>query len=178
MQKSKERDNETLAGIWVSKFEVSGSNTSPKILPNVNPLNSQNVSSQFITSLIFSGGSLSDGIVTFSGNSTYGLSKNTDSHMLKNTEWASVAYLSHSKYGIDREIRRNRFMSTRTKTGCGMTSDDDLNVTNYSTVCEDAYGTVSEYFQSTSGNITGIFDYVKPLVPGHVLQHVISFRTC
>ena len=23
-----------------------------------------------------------------------------------------------------------------------------------------------------------IFDYVKPLVPGHVLQHVISFRTC
>ena len=151
-------DNETVAGIWVSKFEVSGSSTSPKILPNAYPLNSQIISSQFVSSIIFSGGSLFNGIVTFSGSSTYGLSKNTDSHLMKNVEWAAVAYLSHSKYGIDREIRRNRFLSNRSKTGCGLISDDELNEQTSSSVCEDAYGTVTDYFQSTSGNITGIFD--------------------
>ena len=33
-----------------------------------------------------------------SGNS-YGLSPSTDTHMIKNSEWGAVAYLSHSKYG-------------------------------------------------------------------------------
>ena len=32
---------------------------------------------------------------------------------------------------------------------------------------------------NTKGNLDiSSIDYVKPLVPGHVLQHVISFRTC
>ena len=33
-----------------------------------------------------------------SGNS-YGISTTTDTHMIKNSEWGAVAYLSHSKYG-------------------------------------------------------------------------------
>ena len=33
-----------------------------------------------------------------SGNQ-YGLSTTTDTHMIKNSEWGAVAYLSHSKYG-------------------------------------------------------------------------------
>ena len=33
-----------------------------------------------------------------------------NSHMMKNTEWGSVAYLSHSIYGINREIERNDYL--------------------------------------------------------------------
>ena len=36
------------------------------------------------------------------GNEVYGLNKNTtDSHLIKNSEWGAVAYLSESKYGLN-----------------------------------------------------------------------------
>ena len=38
--------------------------------------------------------------LTESGN-IYGLSSSTDSHLMKNSEWGAVAYLSHSKYGTN-----------------------------------------------------------------------------
>ena len=60
--------------------------------------------------------------------------------MMKNSEWGAVAYLSHSKYGIGEEIQANNVLTTGN--GNGIT-----------------YGSgVSSYPQSTTGNITGIFD--------------------
>ena len=90
-----------LSGIWVGKFETGGSATTPLIKPDIQSLRSQNVSTQFQTSLKFAGGTMntSTGTVTFAGNSTYGLTSTTDTHMAKNTEWGAVAYLSQSKYG-------------------------------------------------------------------------------
>ncbi len=38
--------------------------------------------------------------MTESGN-IYGLTESTDSHLMKNSEWGAVAYLSQSKYGLD-----------------------------------------------------------------------------
>ena len=38
--------------------------------------------------------------LTENGN-IYGLSSSTDSHLMKNSEWGAVAYLSHSKYGTN-----------------------------------------------------------------------------
>ena len=35
------------------------------------------------------------------GGNIYGLSSSTDSHLMKNSEWGAVAYLSHSKYGTN-----------------------------------------------------------------------------
>ena len=38
----------------------------------------------------------------------YGLSSDTDSHMMKNSEWGAIAYLTQSKYGVyDNEIAIN-----------------------------------------------------------------------
>ena len=90
-----------LSGIWVGKFETGGSATTPLIKPDIQSLRSQNVSTQFQTALKFAGGTMntSTGTVTFAGNSTYGLTSTTDTHMAKNTEWGAVAYLSQSKYG-------------------------------------------------------------------------------
>ncbi len=77
-----------LAGIWVGKFETTGSASVPTIKPNLSSLRNQNVSTQFQTSKKFSA----------SGNS-YGISTSADAHMMKNSEWGAVAYLSQSKYG-------------------------------------------------------------------------------
>ena len=104
-----------LEGIWVGKFETGTEgdecsinssesncqNVTPVIKPDVISLRWQNISTQFDTSLKFAGGTrdTSNGAVTFSGNSTYGLTSSTDTHMMKNTEWGAVAYLSQSKYG-------------------------------------------------------------------------------
>ena len=91
--------DEELEGIWVGKFETSGTSTTPTIKPDVISLRSQTVYNQFVTSLKFAGGTLSGSTVSFAGNSTYGLTSTTDTHMMKNTEWGAVAYLSQSEYG-------------------------------------------------------------------------------
>ena len=107
--------DEELEGIWVGKFETGTEgdtcssspsetnckNVTPKIKPDIKALVYQSASTQFDTSLKFAGGTrnTNNGTVTFSGNSTYGLTSSTDTHMMKNTEWGAVAYLSQSKYG-------------------------------------------------------------------------------
>ena len=112
--------DEEITGFWAAKFETGTSNTTcnsspsetnckdvdPIIKPDVKSLRSQNVSIQFLHSLKFAGGTMntSTGVVTFTTNTNniYGLnttSNTTDTHMMKNTEWGAVAYLSQSKYG-------------------------------------------------------------------------------
>ena len=109
-----EDNSEELAGIWVGKFETSvdstskcysnlnsnnksastncaasESNVTPRILPNVLALTYQTVSNQFNTANKFS-----------AENNIYGIDNTkTDSHMMKNSEWSAVAYLSQSIYG-------------------------------------------------------------------------------
>ena len=91
--------DEELTGIWVGKFETGGSATTPLIKPDIVALGNQSLYTQFVTSLKFAGGTKSGSTVTFSGNTTYGLTSSTDTHMMKNTEWGAIAYLSQSKYG-------------------------------------------------------------------------------
>ena len=96
-----------LDGFWIGKFETGGTANEPKVKPDIRALVNQNISTQFATALKFAGGTQSGSTVTFNGNSTYGLTSKTDSHMLKNSEWGAVAYLSHSKYGANREVYIN-----------------------------------------------------------------------
>ncbi|MBE6153185.1 MAG: hypothetical protein E7166_03045 [Firmicutes bacterium] len=113
--------NYELEGFWVGKFESGTSNVScssivgvatpttepicnevdPIIKPDIPALRFQDVSSQFITALKFSGGvmNVETGGITYNGNETFGFEGTTVSHMAKTTEWSAVAYLSQSKYG-------------------------------------------------------------------------------
>ena len=172
-----------LDGIWVGKFETStdktdtcyttpnatncnNTNQSPRIVPTVDSLRYQDVSNEFQTALKFAGGSMTNNVVLFEGSTFYGLTTATDSHMMKNSEWGAVAYLSHSKYGINTEIRKNNFEESssnkyRTSTGCGA-DVANANTSTVVTTCAIPYGTPSNetytYPQSTTGNISGIFD--------------------
>lgn len=75
---------EDVTGIWVGKFETTGSSDSPSILPDSVSLREQSISEQFSTSRLFN---------------KYGLS-DLDSHMMRNSEWGAVSYLASSIYGL------------------------------------------------------------------------------
>jgi len=143
-----------LNGIWVGKFETAGSTDTPTIKGNNASLISQNVSTQF-------------SIAQKLGTNIYGSTSKVDSHMMKNSEWGAVAYLSHSKYGTNKEIRINNYWNNKkTLTGCGANTDDET----LSDTCGIVYGKATSYPQSTTGNITGIFD-----MSGGAYEYVMGY---
>ena len=159
---------EELAGIWVGKFETTGTASNPTILPNVTSLRNQNVSTQFATAQKL-------------GGTTYGVSSSSDSHMMKNSEWGAAAYLSHSKYGVNREVYFNNSSSYYTGRSGGnkggktpinkaytdQTSTNQYNkygyytwdgyLLNYNTNTKSSTRDLTKV-TSTTGNITGIYD--------------------
>ena len=117
-------------GIWVAKFEVSGSTTAPRVKPGVSSLRSITVANMYNTGKLFR----STDYITSNGINQ------SDSHMMKNIEWGAVAYLKQSNYGLGiTDITINNNSSYYTGGGTG---------TSYKT----------NIGQSTSGNITGVYD--------------------
>ena len=133
--------NTELNGIWVGKFETTGTADTPTIKPNLQSLSNQKISAQFTTAQKL-------------GTSVYGSTSKIDAHMMKNSEWGAVAYLSHSKYGTNKEIRINNYYNNGFLTGCGANTENESS----SNTCGIIYGKAISYPQSTTGNITGIFD--------------------
>ena len=173
--------NTELDGFWIGKFETGGTANEPKVKPDIRALVSQNISTQFATALKFAGGTQSGSTVTFNGNSTYGLTSKTDSHMLKNSEWGAVAYLSHSKYGANREVYINNSSGLYTgRSGGNVSGSTPINGTytdQTSTTQYNSYGfytwdgyllnyntntrsstRILEKVASTTGNIYGVYD--------------------
>ena len=166
---------ETVAGFWAGKFETTGSWDKPTILPDELSLRLQTVRGQFDSSQLFS----------VSGN-TYGLSNtSTNAHMMKNSEWGAVVYLSHSKYGINQEIYINNSSGFLTGRSGGNVSGSVLRLYDqYSGLTSSSLkyndkgyyswigktinvnGVIGDYASnvtlgtkaSTTGNVTGIYD--------------------
>src|SRR5574344_282917 len=92
-----------LNGIWVGKFENSGTTSNLTIKPNVKALTNLTVGDMF--------NATRNSELIYSGN--YGiLSSQVDTHMIKNMEWGATAYLSSSIYG------RYNTTSTCISSGC------------------------------------------------------------
>ena len=152
--------DEELSGIWVGKFETSNTTQSPInsttpdpiIKPNVTSWRNINVSNAFNVSL-----KLND-----EGN-RYGFTSNVDTHMMKNSEWAIVAYLSQSRYGKlgntsfsgdNKEVYQNK--SDQYITGCSYGSPSNGN-TDYG--CQYTYDIdINGTGASTTGTIYGVYD--------------------
>ena len=140
---------EELSGIWVGKFETSGTASVPTIKPNLASLVSQTVSGQFSTSQKFG----ANAYLTSNGVNQ------VDAHMMKNTEWGAVAYLKQSKYGLGTtDIANNAYnvsSSPYFMAGCGPKSETDL--TNKTTTCT-SYTSTAGVKSSTTGNVYGVYD--------------------
>ena len=152
-------EGEELTGIWVGKFEVSSDTTCtassnvavgsgcnlqtirPNIKPNVKSWRGAQVGTFF------------NGIQKMreSGNK-YGFSTTDETHMMKNMEWGAVTYLSHSKYGINKEVAINS--ANTFTTGCGPQSAGS---TSEGSTCN-SYTTTLGQSASTTGNVYGVYD--------------------
>ena len=133
-----------LTGFWVGKFEITGNIENITTKPNISSIRNERVG-DFETNIM----KMND-----SGNK-YGISSTTDTHMIKNSEWGAVAYLSHSKYGtctngICKEIGTNN--NSNYITGCGATPGSSESAT-----CN-SYETELGSSASTTGNIYGVYD--------------------
>ena len=132
-------------GIWVGKFETTGTSSSITVKPLETSLRNLNVKTMF--------------------NLAYNYNRNLNSHMMKNTEWGSVTYLTYSKYGKNSKVRINN--NSDFKTGYAATDEPTCGYTGTNETCNKygtdssvtvAYNTTTGYLASTTGNITGIYD--------------------
>ena len=125
---------EEIEGIWIGKYETSGSTTELKVEPGVSSLRSQTIGT-FYTA----GREYADEL---------------NSHMLKNSEWGAVAYLTESKYGRNgHEITINNNGTTYYTGGAG-----------------NAYTTNENVLQSTTGNVYGVYD-----LSGNAWEYVAGY---
>ncbi len=142
-----------LPGLWIGKFEQGENN---KIIPNINSIHSMNVSNLY------------DNV----NNSkiTYSLDSATDIHMMKNTEWGAIAYISQSVYGIcnvdgtcPNKVENNNYYNETSLdivTGCGGEDITQKVTTTGINICPttNRWNTTDGKKASTNGNITGIYD--------------------
>ena len=163
--------SEHISGIWVGKFETTGTANAPTVLPNVQSLKNQNISAQFNTSLLLK-----------NYLSTIGA---TDSHMMKNNEWGAVVYLSQSIYGkygntsytgVNKEVYKNDSSSYYTGRSSGTYSQSGSTANGtclYNNITDRGSGTGScGGGASTTGNITGIYD-----MSGGSHEYVMGYLT-
>ena len=141
-------------GLWVGKFEISGTIDNINIKPNKYSLRNINLKTMF--------------------ESSYNYKRNNESHMMKNTEWGAVTYLSHSKYGINMEVNINN--NSNYITGYSATASSDQtkfmgdNGTDSSITLP--YNTETGYLASSTGNITGIYD-----MNGCAQEYMAAFKS-
>ena len=141
-------------GFWVGKFETGYKGATSTSAAQVNSNDSSKV---IIKPNVYSWRNITVGNIFLT---SYNYKRNLDSHMMKNTEWGAVAYLSHSKYGIGYEININNNSSYKT----GYSALPSTNQQTYPGTYGDgssynqAYNTEIGYLASTTGNITGVYD--------------------
>ena len=155
-------------GFWVGKFETGYKGATSAAAAQVN---ANDTSKVIIKSNVYSWRGIT---VKNIFETSYNYKRDLNSHMMKNTEWGAVAYLSHSKYGINTEININNNSSFKTgysalpltnqQTYPGASGNGD----SYNL----AYNTKIGYKASTSGNISGIYD-----MSGGAWEYVSSYIT-
>ncbi len=135
--------NKDLNGIWIGKFETGGTNAADIIIkPNVTSWRNETVRTFFDAAKQYK--------------------RDLDSHMIKNTEWGAVAYLSHSAYGINTAVNINNAKDNITgyaaAPGTNQTKIPGENGSITDPQVTQPYNTEAGYLASTTGNITGVYD--------------------
>ena len=90
---------------------------------------------------------------------------NLNSHMLKNSEWGAVAYLTHSQYGRNGTIVtiNNSSNYITGSAGNSINAKSDVGTTN-------EYWSAQGVLASSTGNVTGIYD-----LAGGAYEHIAAY---
>lgn len=161
-------DDKQIMGFWVAKFEPSVSienenhscfiedtncddiNLIPAIIPNARAWRKLSIKTAYTVSLTLK-----------EKSHIYGpFEKEVNSHLITNTEWGAVAYLSKSKYGAhNEEIHiNNSFFFT---TGCAGDMANSIAYVgdgNENIACQNEWHTEKGVKASSTLNIYGIYD--------------------
>ena len=141
-----------LTGIWSAKFEASMKETNNNTVENNNVTTktvkiTQNAESWRYIQV----GKMFTNCLNMKTNTIYGINSTVDSHLMKNNEWGAIAYLSTSQYGI-----------TPTFNSSYISYQED-GTTKYHSYSAGKNQEVGGNYkvnitQSTTGNVTGIYD--------------------
>ena len=145
-----------IAGIWIGKYEASLANKTDgtNIVPSSSTDGNFKLADQADKTIVTKPGYSSWRYLTIGNmyDNAKAYNTNLKSHMLKNSEWGAVAYLTESKYGRNgTEVRINN-NGTTYYTGGG---------------AEKAY--IENTPQSSTGNVYGIYD-----LSGNALEYVAT----
>ena len=158
--------SENLAGIWMAKYEMSMENGSGQnVSTTYSSIGNKPISST--VKAVSKPGVSSWRYINIANmyTNSYNYNRDLESHLMKNSEWGAVAYLTHSQYGRNgEEIRINN--NSNYITGSAAKDPD----ASYSTDTN-AYNTTGGMLASSTGNITGIYD-----LSGGAYEYVAAFN--
>ena len=152
-------------GLWVGKFETGYDGATSTASAQVNSVDTSKI---VIKPNVYSWRNITVGNMF---KNSYDYKRDLDSHMMKNTEWGSVAYLQHSKYGSQASVRINN--NNAYITGYGATVEPTLsynggvsiegNRNESTSLGKDGTYTINYINQksvvaSTTNNYSGIYD--------------------
>lgn len=171
--------NKELNGIWFAKFETTGTNTQPTVLPNEAHISGRpdimGVSYSVAKSLGVNDPQNVGGNSVSTTQNNHHLTK-LSSHMVNNNDWGATTYLSASKYGagyngvqINASSAHHSDVRAAGATGCGPQANG--NTSTYDAggalgtqqACSEgnpqrAYNGTLGQLASTTNNPTGIYD--------------------
>ena len=152
-------------GFWVGKFETGYDGATSTTAAQVNSVNTSKI---IIKPNVYSWRNITVGNMF---KNSYDYNRNLDSHMMKNTEWGSIAYLQHSIYGSQASVRINNnsahitgYAATVEPTkGYNNNTSTDGNRVEATALGSDGTYTVNYLnansgVASTTGNRSGIYD--------------------
>ena len=141
-----------ILGLWVGKFETGYDGASTTAAAQVNSVDTSKI---IIKPNVYSWRNINVGNMF---KNSYDYQRELDSHMMKNTEWGSVAYLQHSTYGSQTSVRTNNNSSY---------------ITGYAATVEPTnYLNQSSVVASTTSNYSGIYD-----MSGGAWEYVMGYTT-
>ena len=166
-------------GFWVGKFETGYDKAASTSAAEANSVDTSKI---IIKPNVYSWRNLTVGNMF---KNSYDYQRNLDSHMMKNTEWGSVAYLQHSIYGSQTSVRINNNSSFITgyvtiiepTLGYNGATSIDGNRSEGTQLGKDGTYTVNYLnsnsgVASTAGNKTGIYD-----MSGGAWEYVAGYTT-
>ena len=166
-------------GLWVGKFETGYDGATSTAAAQVNSVDTNKI---VIKPNVYSWRNITLGNMF---KNSYDYKRDLDSHMMKNTEWGSVAYLQHSIYGSQASVRINNNSSYIT--GYAATEESTLgynggnsiegNRVESTTLGQDGNYTINYLTQnsvvaSTTNNYSGIYD-----MSGGAWEYVMGYTT-
>ncbi len=166
-------------GLWVGKFETGYDGATSTAAAQVNSVDTNKI---IIKPNTYSWRNITVGNAF---KNSYDYKRDLDSHMMKNTEWGSVAYLQHSAYGSQSSVRVNNNSSYITgyaamvEPTLGYNGGNSIegNRVESTTLGQDGNYTINYLTQnsvvaSTTNNYSGIYD-----MSGGAWAYTIGYTT-